>query len=246
MNDEQINNVLKVDFAHDLSSAKTPVQKMVSQIIRETRRHKWSYETLKGMFRDVRRKADVPAPKKVLKLIKLPTSEEIKKFFDSVDDPGHKLIFKVAISTGVRIAELCRIRMNDIDLQNQTIFINQGKNSKDRLVVFPTSLKEELAIYMSLKKTNHWLFESSKDTKFSDRRLQQICKHYSIKSGIQIHFHLLRHIWNTYLAECGLTEDQRKVLAGHSKNSNAQQIYTHLSLSGIKEPALEALDKFTF
>lgn len=236
-----------MDFAHDLPSAKTPIQKMVSQIVRETRRHKWTYEQLKKMFRDVRRKADVPAPKKVVKLLKLPTNEDIKKFFEAVDDPLHKLIFKVAISTGVRISELCQIRMKDIDLEKQTIFINQGKNSKDRFVVFPTALKEELAIYMALKNINHWLFESSsKNTKFSDRRLQQICKHYSIKSGIHIHFHLLRHIWNTRLAEAGLTEDQRKVLAGHSKNSNAQQIYTHISLSGIKTPALEALDKFTF
>lgn len=239
-------NVIVADFAHKRISTNSDMQKLITQIVRETRRHKFSYEQLKKIFREVRRQANVPAPKNAVKLLRLPTNDEIKQFFAAVDDPLHKLIFKLALSTGLRIAELANVRVEEIDLEKQILFVNQGKNSRDRIVVFPRALKEELAIYLSLSKSNMWLFESQKDSKFTTRRLQQICKEYSLRSGIKMHFHLMRHIWNTRLAEAGLSEDQRKVLAGHSPGSDAQKIYTHLALAGIKDQALAALDSITF
>ena len=109
------------------------------------------------------------------------------------------------------------------------------------MIAFGHKLKSLLELYLA-GKNNRYLFESNNRTKFSTRRIQQIAMEYSEASGIKIHPHLLRHLFATKLAEAGLSEDQRAVLCGHSPNSNAQQIYTHLSLAGVKDEAIKALD----
>lgn len=245
MDHEQDNKVLEVDFGQTKIFAKSDLQKLAVQIVREARRHKWQYHELRYLFRVVREKSGISVPRKKVKLLKLPTEDQIRKFFDAVDDPVHKLMLKIALSTGVRNTELTNIKIEDVDLQKQTIFISQGKGAKDRVVIFPDQIKEELTIYLSLKKTNRYVFESIQNRRYTSRRLQQICKHYAIKSGIPIHFHLLRHCYVSRLAEKGLTTDQRMILCGH-QDEQSQRVYTTITLQGVREQAMVALNSYSY
>lgn len=233
-------------FAHAKKSAnqrpyiQNANEQLVKLIAREVNRHKLSYEQLRRIFRDVRTRCRIEAPSYKNKLIELPTNADLERFFSTISDPLHKLLFQVLLGTGLRVSELCSLEVARIDFSNNTAFIKGGK---DRVIVFGNHLKESLKLYLS-GRNNRYLFESVNRTKFSSRRIQQIAKVYSEKSGVKINPHLLRHLFATKLAEAGLSEDQRAILCGHSPNSNAQQIYTHLSLAGVKDEAIKALDNF--
>lgn len=221
------------------------VTRLSKQIAREAKRHKLSYENLKRIFALVREAADIKVPKTVHKLLQLPNDADLQKWFDTIKDPIHKLMFQVLIQTGLRVNELVHLEVKNIDLENNQALVVNGKNDKDRMIVIGNKLKTQLQIYLAGKK-NRYLFETIRHSKFSKRRIQLLAEQYSAKSGVHIHCHLLRHIYITRLAYKNLNEDQRAVLAGHSKSSQGelQARYTHISLSGIKLQAIEAIDSY--
>lgn len=231
--------------AHNRAGAYSALNRLIKTICREVNHHKLNYDQLKRIFKEVRDRTGVEVPRKREKLIELPSDEQLRKYFDSIKDPIHKLIFKFLIGTGLRISEACNLEVRRIDFEKNLIFVSQGKGSKDRIAVMSDNLKNELQIYLAGRK-NRYLFETIRADKFSVRRVQQMAEIYSKKSGVYMHAHLCRHIFATHLATAGLSEDHRKILCGHSKSSDAQQIYTHLSLAGIKENAIAALNNLKF
>ena len=122
---------------------------------------------------------------------------------------------------------------------------HQGKGNKDRVTVMGDHLKEKLLIYLQ-KRKNKFLFESNRQTKLTPRRIEQICKSYKEKAGLEKSLtpHTFRHLWNTSLAEGGLQREQRALLAGHS-NEKTQDIYTHLGVGGMKLRVIQILDEKT-
>lgn len=98
-------------------------------------------------------------------------------------------------------------------------------------------------MYLNQKK-RRYLFESNRHTRFSPRRIEQLCRQYKDASSIEktLTPHTFRHIWNTRLAEAGVSREHREMLAGHAKGSKSQDIYTHLGLAGIKKDIVSILD----
>ena len=96
----------------------------------------------------------------------MPTEAEIKKYYAVVWQSGNMqnvIIIKTLLYTGVRVSELIRILLSDVDFDRCQIRITKGKGSKDRIVPFPQSFKEVLAIHAQsvTQKGGKHLFESS-------------------------------------------------------------------------------------
>ena len=123
------------------------------------------------------------------------------------------------------------------------MFIKNAKGGKDRIIPFGNRLKDKLLLHLD-GKNNIYLFESNRNSRFSVRRIEQICEQYVTKSGIatKITPHTFRHIYNTYLAENKVSKENRMLLTGH-ESEEAQDIYTHLALGGIKDEIIEILDR---
>ncbi len=231
------------DFAAQKSDAKSPIQALVKYIGREVNRHKLSYDQLKYVFKSVRAVCGVEVPSQRRKLYELPSSEEVERFYGVIDNPVHRFIFETLEGTGLRIAELCNLQVSRLDFKTNLAFVSEGKGKKDRVVIVGHRLLEKLAIYL-LGRKNKFLFESNRHTKFSPRRIEQLCKLYREKAGIMKHVtpHTFRHVWNTRLAEAGVSKEKRMLLAGHESEAT-QKIYTHLGVGGAKEEILAILDK---
>ena len=75
----------------------------------------------------------------------------------------HVLMIKTLLYTGVRVSELIHIKLGEIDFDRCQIRITEGKGKKDRIVPFPGSFKEVLAIHVHNRreKGGEYLFESS-------------------------------------------------------------------------------------
>ena len=106
-------------------------------------------------------------------------------------------MIKTLLYTGVRVSELVRIRLGDVDLDGCRIRIEQGKGKKDRYVPFPATFKETLALHIDAQQhasASH-LFEFSWKKPYSDRGVRKILARYATTAGIEgpISPHRLRH-----------------------------------------------------
>lgn len=227
------------DFA--LKQGDTKFKEAIRLLIRLSNRHKFNYDQLRYIFGEVRKKCEIKPKREKVRLFVLPTSEEKRRFFAGISNPIHRLIFETLLGTGLRVSELCCLKVTHIDFERNFIHVHAGKGDKDRMTVLGKGLAEKLLIYLN-GKTNLYLFESRRNTKYTSRRIQQLCSRYSSNLKCKITPHTFRHVWNTRLAESGLSREHREILAGHSKGSKTQDIYTHLGIDGVKDKVLEILD----
>ncbi len=82
------------------------------------------------------------------------TVGEIGRLISAVK-PGHRLFISMLYGTGMRLTEGLRLRVKDLDFDRGLINIRSGKGDKDRIVMLPEKLKEELATQLARTKLVH-------------------------------------------------------------------------------------------
>ncbi len=231
------------DFADQISNTKSDIQRCIKFLTKETNRNKFNYSQLRYIFRRVREECDIVVNDSKKSLYELPTHSQFELFYSVIHNPIHKLMFEFLQGTGLRVSELSKLEVSRIDFDQNVIFIKEGKGKKDRVVPFGNKLKDKLKIYLS-GRNNKYLFESNRNSAFTTRRIEQICMKYSEYGLINpnIHPHTFRHKYFTYLAEQNVSKENRMLIAGHS-SGKTQDIYTHLSIGGVKEEIIRLLDQ---
>jgi integron integrase len=74
---------------------------------------------------------------------------EVVALLQAVRVGKYRLMARLLYGTGLRIAECCTLRVRDIDLGRGQIIVREGKGDKDRVVMLPESLREELAAHLA-------------------------------------------------------------------------------------------------
>jgi integrase/recombinase XerD len=134
--------------------------------------------------------------------------------------------------TGVRVSELCSVRVEDVDLENCKIRVNLGKGSKDRFVLFGRAFATTLRTHIAANPDNRWLFQTRRSTKFSSRRVQQVVKHYANQAGVCATPHTFRHQAITWLTKSsGFSDAELQLITGHSRRETLA-IYQHIAVDG--------------
>jgi len=217
------------------AKAKSSKEKIVAQISRLVRKHGLDYDGWRYVSKRVRKECDLRPGKKAKKLPNVLTAEEFRRFFKIVDQCGdvqHILMLRLAFFTGVRVSELCNIKITDVDIEAFKIKIVEGKGSKDRYVLFSKSFATALRTHIANHKKNRWLFQTRRNTKYSARRVQQIVKEYAEKAGVKASPHTFRHQCLTYLTKnSGLVDSELQLLSGHSRKETLS-IYQHIAVDG--------------
>jgi site-specific recombinase XerD len=186
--------------------------------------------------------ARIPRPKKGKYLPTVLSRGEVKRLLAKLKDPKHHAVAMVLYSSGLRIGEALRLRVQDIDSERGLIFVRDGKGRKDRMVMLAQVTLAELRTYARLERPNHWLFPGER----RDRHLHPRCIQRSIglaarAAGIKkkVTPHTLRHSFATHLLEEGTDLRYIQRLLGHKK-STTTEIYTHVAdrdLARIRSPA---------
>jgi len=148
------------------TAKRTPARQKARQLAKHLRAERPDYIYLKEVFRHLRTELDVEVQREPKRLPYVPTEVEIRRYYETVWKQrrgGDVVLIKTLLYTGVRVAELVAIRLHDVDLDACRIRITQGKGGKERVVPFPASFKETLALHMEVMRergASH-LFESS-------------------------------------------------------------------------------------
>ena len=97
----------------------------------------------------------------VLNLPNVWSKETVEHFFSVIDNPRDMAIFMNIYGSGLRISEICRLKVEDIDSKNMRIFIRQGKFNRDRYTILSQRGLEALRRYWRIFKPSspeHYLF----------------------------------------------------------------------------------------
>lgn len=179
---------------------------------------------------------DFKTPKTQRKLPNFLTKEEVKLLIENSGTYKTRLIIQLLYSSGLRVSELCNLKIADLDLDSKTGWVRKGKGSKDRLFILSEKIKIELIDYLkNLSKNQKYLFEGPKGP-LSSRNIQKIVQRAAIKANInkRVSPHSIRHSFGTHLLEDGTDIRIIQELLGHA-NLNTTQIYTHVSREQLKK-----------
>ncbi|MGA2620206.1 MAG: tyrosine-type recombinase/integrase [Thermoguttaceae bacterium] len=211
---------------------------IVSEIARIVRKHGLDYQGWRYIAKKVRQKCELRPAKKGRKLPRILTADDFRRFYrivDQADDVQHALMLRLVFYTAVRVGELCRIEVADIDLENCKIRIEQGKGGKDRFVLFGKSFATALRTHIAAHPDNRWLFQTRRNSKFTTRRVQQIVKRYAEQAGVKATPHTFRHQAITWLTRhSGLADAELQLITGHARRETLA-VYQHVALDGALE-----------
>jgi len=191
--------------------------------------------------------------KKSLNKIFLPTSKISKrlptilpkddfiKIFNSENNLKHKCWLLLAFCSGLRVSEIAKLKIEDLNSKEHKILIKDSKRNKDRYTILPDISIKVLGLYC--KKNNiksGYLFPGNNNNFMNEKT---IINYFSVikdeyKLNNDITFHSLRHSFATYYLSNGGSLLTLQSMLGHT-NLNTTTIYLHLSqnfnrLEGIK------------
>jgi len=184
---------------------------------------------------------DIPRPRNEKKLPVVLDKEEIKCIFDAVPNLKHKALLMITYSGGLRVGEVVRLQLEDIDSKRMTIHVHKAKGRKDRYTILGKKTIEVLREYYKSYRPTRWLFEGQQSGHhLTERSAQQVFKDAVTNARIHknVSIHSLRHTFATHLLEAGVDLRYIQELLGH-RSSKTTEIYTHVSrqrLSEIQNP----------
>ena len=134
--------------------------------------------------------ADTPYPKKTHRLPTILSQEEIAQLIEAAPTPFYRTILMTLYATGIRNAELTRLKVSDIDSQRMVIHIQGGKGRKDRDVMLSPVLLDELRAHWRRlrKQSSVWLFPGNPrhtgDQPIDTKTPRHVCQYASRRAGL--------------------------------------------------------------
>jgi len=229
---------------------RTGPYKKALQIAKLLRYEHPDYSYLKAVFQELRKVLEIQVTKAPKKLPYVPTEDDLKKYYEAIwrsHAMQDILIVKTLLYTGIRVSELIRLKIQDVDFDRCQLKIIAGKGKKDRIVPFPKSFRETLALHSSNINKNKriYLFESSWKKPYSDRGIRKMLEKYSKMAGMKqtISPHKLRHFLFTWLKKQNIDDALIQPYSGHETRQSLE-VYSKLSLSKAQDAYDENIKNF--
>jgi site-specific recombinase XerD len=169
-------------------------------------------------------------PKKQYKIPELMSRTEVQAIIQHCTPEKYRVMLSILYGCGLRISELLNLKVQDIDGERRTFKIRLGKGNKDRFVVIPPSLLDQLRRYWCHEHPRDWLFPTSLRGNYpiSDSSLRKKLKATLQMTGINKRYspHSFRHAYATHQLESGMPLHQLQHQLGHN-NVRTTSRYLH-------------------
>lgn len=166
-------------------------------------------------------------PKKLPKIL---SREDAKKILavpntKTITGLRNRVILQILYRAGLRVEEVCNLAPADIILDKSLVYVQQGKNSKDRYVPVDIVTLNWLQTWMEKRLPGDYLFMSHRGKKLDQSYVRKMVYQCSKKADIYIQDgrervlpspHTLRHCYATELLEDGFSIREVQQLLGHS------------------------------
>lgn len=236
----EVEGITVFDLRQVIGKASVGSAPHIHQVLRRLFRFLESEELIKT--NPARRFA---APKSVVKAIEPLTTEQISRLYATAKERGgylglrNSVIIATLVGTGLRRAELCNLRDEDVRLREGFILVS-GKGGRQRIVPLPSSLRLLLARYRSqrdcLKSAgrSNFFFRSRHGGQVSLEDLSGLVRETGRQAGVAAHTHKLRHTFaSAYMENDGAEILALRALCGWSTLAMAQR-YAHASLPKLQ------------
>ena len=145
-------------------------------------------------------------------------------------------VIEMLFATGMRISELCSLRLRDVNLYERTILI-YGKGRKERIIqlgnndVIETLMQYRTTFDEQIRMCSYF-FVNQNGSSLSDQSIRRMINKYTSLAAIELHItpHMFRHTFATSLLEADVDIRYIQEMLGHS-SINITEIYTHVAMS---------------
>jgi integrase/recombinase XerD len=191
---------------------------------------KFFYEKVLGQERN---RYYIQRPRAEKRLPDVLSEEEVVLIIRQIENLKHRALISAIYSAGLRLGEVVRLKIDDIDSKRMMIHIRYAKGKKDRYSLLSVRLLDDLREYFRRYRPKEYLFEGPSHGPYSARSVQEIFRRALEKSGIRkkASVHTLRHSFATHLLERGTDLRYIQELLGHS-STRTTEIYTHITKRG--------------
>ncbi len=173
---------------------------------------------------------NVPRPRRESTLPRVLSKPEIIRLADACTNRKHRVVILLMYAAGLRVSEASALKIRDVDIQRNTIFVRGGKGRKDRVTVLSPVLTADLAWLADGRATQKALFSAENTGEhLSVRTLQHVVERAAARAGLEgrVSCHTLRHSFATHLLESGVDIRFIQDLLGHAKLDTTVR-YTHV------------------
>ncbi len=179
----------------------------------------------------------VSRPIKPDQLPKVISKDEVSRILKVVKNVKHLALLSCIYSAGLRVSEVCKLKVSDIDSNRMIINISGGKGKKDRISLLAEFTLKVLRDYFKIYRPNDYLFPGERpDLPYSTSSVRKLLAKYAFMANIgkKVNPHMLRHSFATHLLEDGVDLRYIQTLLGHS-SSKTTEIYTFVSTKNLKK-----------
>ncbi len=160
---------------------------------------------LKFFYRQVVNRPDItvaiPRRRRPHHLPEVLSAEELLRLFAAAAQPKERALLMTTYGGGLRVSEVIRLQVTDIDSERGMIRVNHGKGDKDRYTLLSNRLLEELRAYWLIDRPRPWLFPGQAGQPLNHNTARDMFNQAKWQAGITKSgsIHILRHSFATHL-----------------------------------------------
>jgi len=196
-----------------------------------------AYFRFEGLDEEAERLKSPKVPKSLPKSLR---QEEVKRLLNVVPPTRRRdrLIVLLLYTSGLRVSELCNLKIKDLDFNRSLLIVRGGKGAKDRVVPIPQGVMEQIKAYLDGRDDDsEYLFVEDRRKekgKISPKTVWYLIKKYGERAGFKVTPHMLRHSFATHMLENGVDIRAIQEFLGHSSLSTTQ-IYTRVTVEHLRK-----------
>jgi len=190
----------------------------------------------------------LPRMKKPVRRPRVYSVQEVERLLSCPDlNRKHRAMFMTTYAAGLRVSEVCQLRIGDLLSERHQLHVVQGKGKKDRYTLLSPRLLVELRSYWRIYRPKDWLFPSKvyPDRHITEDAVQRAFTEAVERLGLPDRggIHSLRHSFATHLLEAGVDPLSLQRLLGHS-NLSTTTTYLHVRQERLDQisSALDLID----
>jgi site-specific recombinase XerD len=215
-----------------------------------------SLVSIRGFYAYLTEEEDIELtnPVKAGTLLRLPRplpryvkDHEVTRLFAVIECPRDRAMFSLMLRCGLRVEEVARLGLADIDVRRARILIYRGKGGKGRVVYVSRDAYRALVAYLKVRPPSRvkkvFLVEKGtyKGRPLSVRGIQKRMEYYARKVGLKVCCHQLRHTMATQLLNADAELVTIQDLLGHTLITTTQR-YCHVSNRKVQRDYYKAME----